>query len=117
MADLSDLQAAQTVKIAGATNTGIEDNYADVDSNNNLKVIHTNAGSVAPGTVAANSGLAGGQYNTVLPTLTNNQQSALQLTPRGSLVVSGCNDYKNVVGNGTTVIISGPGVLQVIMIN
>lgn len=32
MADLTDLQAAQTVKIAGADNTGAETNYMDVDS-------------------------------------------------------------------------------------
>src|ERR1035437_4551748 len=92
MADLSDLQAAQTVKIAGAPSTGIEDNFADVDSNNNLKVIPTNAGPVAPGTVAANSGLAGGQFNTTLPTLTNTQQSALQLDASGRLITAPSTD-------------------------
>lgn len=31
MADLTDLQAAQTIKIAGANALGVEDNFADVD--------------------------------------------------------------------------------------
>jgi hypothetical protein len=51
-------------------------------------VLPTNAGPVTPGTVAANSGLAGGQYNTVLPTLTNTQQSAIQLDSSGRLIVA-----------------------------
>src|ERR1035437_1279194 len=88
MGDLTELQASQSVKIAGAPNTGVEDNFADVDSNNNLKVIPTNAGPVTPGVVATNSGLAGGQFNTTLPTLTNTQQSALQLDASGRLITS-----------------------------
>lgn len=44
-------------------------------------------GPVAPGTVAAFSQLAGGQYNTTPPTLTNTQQSALQLDAAGRLLV------------------------------
>ncbi len=45
-------------------------------------------GPVSPGTVALFSQLAGGQYNTVLPTLTNTQQSALQLDVNGKLLVN-----------------------------
>lgn len=37
MADLTDQQAAQTVKIAGAASTGIESNYAQVDSNGSVQ--------------------------------------------------------------------------------
>jgi hypothetical protein len=42
-------------------------------------------GPVTPGTVATKSMLAGGQYNSTQPTLTNTQQSALQLDPLGNL--------------------------------
>lgn len=44
MADLTDLQAAETVKIAGANpSTGIENNYATVDASGNLAVTVNNA--------------------------------------------------------------------------
>lgn len=48
MADLTDLQAAQTVKIAGADNTGAETNYMDVDSSGRPTVksqLYTASGS------------------------------------------------------------------------
>src|SRR6266853_6038623 len=49
MADLTDSQAAQTVKIVGSNpSTGIEDNYAEVDSSGNLKTkaqVQDNAGT------------------------------------------------------------------------
>lgn len=38
MSDLNDKQAAQTIKIVGADASGIEDNYAEVDVNQNLYV-------------------------------------------------------------------------------
>jgi hypothetical protein len=39
MADLTDIQASQSVKISGANpSTGIEDNFAEVDSSGNLHV-------------------------------------------------------------------------------
>lgn len=44
-------------------------------------------GPVAPGTVAANSILIGGQFNTVLPTLATGQQSALQSDASGRLLI------------------------------
>lgn len=44
-------------------------------------------GPVAPGAVASFSQLAGGQYNSTPPTLTNTQQSALQLDSSGRLLV------------------------------
>lgn len=37
MADLNSLQAAQTVKVAGATGSGTETNFLDVDINNSVK--------------------------------------------------------------------------------
>lgn len=42
-------------------------------------------GPVTPGTVAANSILAGGQFNTVAPTVANGQQVALQVDSAGNL--------------------------------
>lgn len=44
-------------------------------------------GPVAPGAVAAFSQLAGGQFNTALPTLTNAQQAAIQLDASGRLII------------------------------
>lgn len=38
MSDLTDKQAAQTIKIVGADTVGVENNYADVDVNQNLYV-------------------------------------------------------------------------------
>jgi hypothetical protein len=37
MADLTDGQAAQTVKIVGSSSAGVEDNFAGVAANQNLK--------------------------------------------------------------------------------
>jgi hypothetical protein len=45
-------------------------------------------GSVFGGTAATSSTLIGAQYNSTLPTLTNTQQSALQLDSSGRLMVS-----------------------------
>lgn len=45
-------------------------------------------GPVTPGLVASKSGLIGGQYNIVLPILTNAQQSAVQVDSNGRLLVS-----------------------------
>lgn len=45
-------------------------------------------GPVTPGTVATKSELIGGQFNTSLPTLTNTQQSAIQLDSSGRQIVS-----------------------------
>lgn len=88
MADLNDLQTALTVKIAGSDSSGTEDFYVNADSNGQLLVKDASDGSVVPGTVAANSSLIGGQYNTTLPTLTNTQQSSIQLDSRGRLIAT-----------------------------
>lgn len=45
-------------------------------------------GSASGGTAATSSQLDGGIYNTTLPTLTNGQQAALQLTAAGQLITS-----------------------------
>jgi hypothetical protein len=51
-------------------------------------VTDSSDGPVAPGAVAAKSSLAGGQFNTALPTLTNTQQSAIQLDSSGRLIIA-----------------------------
>lgn len=48
-------------------------------------------GPVTPGTVASFSELAGGQFNTVLPTLTDTQQVALQVDSSGRLITTSSN--------------------------
>lgn len=69
-------------------------------------VTDSSDGSVAPGTVASKSSLAGGQYNSGGVTLTNGQQSALQVDSSGKLLISGAltfsqdQDY-GVVGAST----------------
>lgn len=45
-------------------------------------------GPVTPGTVATRSILIGGQYNTALPTLTDTQQSSLQVDSSGRAILS-----------------------------
>ena len=88
MADLSELDRSGSVKIAGGNpTTGLEDNFMEVDANGNAKVSATSAGPVTPGTAALFSDLIGGQFNTVLPTLTNTQQAALQLDSSGRLII------------------------------
>jgi hypothetical protein len=89
LADLTRLQSDLPVNIAGVNpSTGVGTFFANVDTNGNLFVLPTNAGPVSPGTAAVNSGLAGGVYNTTLPTLTNTQQAALQLDSSGRLIIS-----------------------------
>ncbi len=60
-------------------------------------------GPVTPGAVAANSILIGGQYNTTLPTLTNTEQSAIQLDSSGRVLVTQNPITKGTQGaNGVT---------------
>lgn len=54
-------------------------------------------GSVGGGTAAAKSQLAGAQYNTVLPTLTNGQQAAFQVDENGKLLISGASSVSGTV--------------------
>lgn len=107
MADLSDLNAAQTVKIAGASSAGTETNFVDATAaggvhanlrNNSGTEIgvagspivssDTSNGSVSGGTAGTTSQLIGGQYNSTLPSLTTGQQSAIQTDSSGRLLVS-----------------------------
>jgi len=56
-----------------------------------LQVVSPSTGPAAPGTAAAYSDLAGGIYNATPITLTNGQQSSLQLNASGALVVTSSN--------------------------
>ena len=69
-----------------------------------LQVVGASNGPASPGTASAYSTLAGGIYNTVLPTLTNGQQASLQLDSSGRLLVdtSNTDDHNwGVVGANT----------------
>lgn len=61
-------------------------------------------GPVTPGTVAAFSELVGGQFNTVLPTLTAAQQAAIQLDASGRVIIrplTSAGDAVTAVQSGT----------------
>ena len=114
MGDLSYIDRDAEVKIVGQDNVSNRVNYVGADANGNMFVLPSNAGPVAPGTVAANSGLAGGVYNTTLPTLTNTQQAALQLTSSGALIVSTSGntiDVGNLTNNNAAPAANNLGVL------
>lgn len=53
-----------------------------------LQLIDNIIGPVTPGTVATASSLIGGQFNTVLPVLTNTQQAAAQFDSSGRLIIA-----------------------------
>lgn len=48
MSDLNDSQSSQVVKIVGATSTGAENNFLDVDADGNISVLPAIATTVAP---------------------------------------------------------------------
>lgn len=117
MADLNYIDRDLEVKIVGQDATGLGVNYVTADANGNMAVKDYSDGPVTPGTVASASALIGGQFNTTLPTLTNTQQSAVQLNQFGDLSITQRNKYRNIAGIGTTFIKSGSGTLQAITIN
>lgn len=88
MADIPYIQQAQEVKITGQDAVGDTVNYVTADANGNLAVKDYSDGPVTPGAAASVSSLIGGQFNTVLPILTNTQQSALQVDSSGRAIVA-----------------------------
>ncbi len=88
MADQNYIDRCAEIKIVGQDSTGDSVNYVSADANGNMFVKDYSDGPVTPGTVASASSLIGGQYNSALPTLTNGQQSAIQLDSSGRLIVS-----------------------------
>jgi hypothetical protein len=91
MGDLTYIQRDGEIQIVGQDATGNQVNYVSADINGNLLVKDYSDGPVTPGTVAAVSSLIGGQFNTTLPTLTNTQQSAIQLDSIGRVIVLSSN--------------------------
>lgn len=83
MTDLSYTQDAQVVALVEEASG----NAAVVDATGAVKTSDVAGGSVAPGTAASKSLLAGAVYNSTKPTLTNGQQASLQLDTDGSLRV------------------------------
>lgn len=59
-----------------------------VDASGGLVSTDAADGPVTPGTVASKSALAGLQFNTVLPTLTNGQQAAAQADSSGRQIIA-----------------------------
>lgn len=87
MSDLNYIDRDAEVKLVGQDATGNTVNYVSADANGNLFVKDYSDGPVTPGTVASASALVGAQFNTVLPTLTNTQQSAIQVDSSGRLLI------------------------------
>lgn len=89
MADLTDKQAAQSVKIVGADpSTGVESNFAQVDSSGNAAVKSVSEATSAPGAASSFANLIAGQYKTTLPTVTDGQQVAIQVDSKGRLLTA-----------------------------
>lgn len=88
MADLNYIDRDLEVKIVGQDSVGNTVNYVSADANGNLAVKDYSDGPVVPGAAAAASALIGGQFNTALPTLTNTQQSAIQIDASGRVIIA-----------------------------
>jgi hypothetical protein len=88
MADLSRNVADLPIVVIGATTAGVATTPVGSDTNGNLLVKDYSDGSASGGTAATVSSLAGGQYNSTLPTLTNTQQAAIQVDSSGRPIFS-----------------------------
>lgn len=109
MADLTDKQAAQSVKIVGADTSGVETTPLAVDNSGNaqvrstqlpsslgqktasesLAVVNASSGGSTTASVAAPvSNLIGGVYLASQPTLTDGQQIGVQVDQYGRLLVA-----------------------------
>jgi hypothetical protein len=62
-------------------------------------VTDSSDGPVTPGAAAGKSSLMGGQFNTALPTLTNTQQSAIQLDSSGRVLIGAIPTGANTIGS------------------
>lgn len=104
MADLTDLQAAETVKIVGSNSSGLEQTAVNSTSSGGLHInLRDNSGTeigttttpiAAAGNSAAGAADAGnpikvgGVYNTTLPVYTNGQRTNIQTDASGRILVS-----------------------------
>ncbi len=74
--------------VVGICDATVPSQQIAINASGQVLALDGSDGSVTGGTVAGFSSLAGGQYNTVLPTLTDTQQAAFQLDSSGHLLVS-----------------------------
>lgn len=88
MSDLTPGASSQPVRLEGANSSGTPTGWVASDANGNILTRDYSDGPVTPGTVATTSTLAGGQFNTALPTVTNTEQVALQVDASGRLIVA-----------------------------
>lgn len=110
MADLSDLQAAQTIKIAGASTSGVESTYADVSANQELKAVDILGVSVVQNTLSVGTG-ASVELKVGGSPLTNRKSIIIQA--QGSNLTYGFSSGSQpfTIANGTTITLSlGPGI-------
>lgn len=90
--DLASVGGTNISTGTGASGAGIP--RVTVSNDSNVLVTQSGTwtdisdGPVTPGTVALKSSLMGGQFNTVLPVLTNAQQVAIQVDSSGRLIVA-----------------------------
>jgi hypothetical protein len=84
----SGVSGAQTLRTASNLNDGVGTPISSslINSKQRLDVNLVAGGPVTPGTVAFQSLLIGGQFNTVLPTLTTGQQASIQVDSSGRLL-------------------------------
>jgi len=83
-----------------ATNTtGVSTAANQVLQTTQLTTIANSSGSPTGGTAGTASNLVGAKYNTTLPTLTNGQQTSLQVDASGRLLTLGSGSVGTVIAN------------------
>ncbi|CAM6000301.1 unnamed protein product [Sphagnum balticum] len=89
---LSSNQSAIPVSQSGTWNVGLSAGsnlIGSVNQGTSPWIVSNNSlGSSSGGTAGSQSSLAGGVYNTALPSLTNGQQASIQLDSSGRLIIS-----------------------------
>lgn len=103
---------SRTIQVGGSDGANLQ--TLSVDTSGHPQVV----GSVASAaTDSGNPVKIGAKFNTTLPTVTNGQRVDGQANAFGELAVRSRNKYLNIVGNTTTTVKSGAGVLSCIIVN
>lgn len=111
MSDLTDLQAAQTVKIAGASTSGSETNFVNATVNGDLKAADILNVSVAQAVLVVNQAASPVEVKAGVSRLANRKSVLIQA--QGSNIVYGFTSGSQpfLLPNGTTVTLAvGDGV-------
>ncbi len=111
MADLSDLQAAQTIKIAGSSSTGVESTYVGSTLTGEIKAADILNVSVAQAILVVNATGSPVEVKAGASRLTNRKSVMIQA--QGTNVVYGFDALSQpfLLANGATIVISlGDGV-------